>query len=222
MEIRDLGTLKYTDAWALQESAHAQVLGGGPEQILLVEHPPVITYGRRPGVDRNLLASAEQLAAMGVQIVQSDRGGDITFHGPGQLVVYPIIRLADHRLSVSGYVHTLEAAIISALEKFGVPSNADPAAVGVWTSGGGCGPAKVCAIGVRIRRGVTLHGLALNVTTDLRFFDLIVPCGLAHRPVTSLAKLLGDAMPAMATVKAVLVDQLRQKINKVSVEQSHV
>jgi len=172
----------------------------------------VITYGRRPGVDKNLLASAEQLATMGVEIVQSDRGGDITFHGPGQLVVYPIIRLADHRLSVSGYVHLLEEIIISALDRFGVPANADPAAVGVWTPSNGCSSAKVCAIGVRIRRGVTLHGLALNVTTDLRYFDLIVPCGLASRPVTSLQQLLGDRAPNMPKVKSILIEQLLKKL----------
>ena len=153
MRIDDLGLLKYTDAWAVQEAAHAEVSTGGEERLLLVEHPPVITYGRRPGVDKNLLASTQQLKAMGVEIVQSDRGGDITFHGPGQLVVYPIIRLANHGLSVSGYVHLLEAIIIAALDQFGVPANTDPTAVGVWTEGRSCGLAKVCAIGIRIRRG---------------------------------------------------------------------
>jgi len=133
MQIQDLGLMPYRDAWAIQEAAHEEVVAGGDERIILVEHPPVITYGRRPGVDKNLLASADQLATLGVEIVQSDRGGDITFHGPGQLVVYPIIRLADHKLSVSGYVHTLESIIIQALKKFGVPANTDAAAVGVWT-----------------------------------------------------------------------------------------
>jgi lipoate-protein ligase B len=211
MDLQDLGHLSYTQAWKLQEAAHEQVLAGGAEQIFLVEHPPVITYGRRPGVDKHLLASAEQLNQLGVEIVQSDRGGDITFHGPGQLVVYPIIRLADHRLSVSGYVHLLEGIIIEALAAFGVPGNTEPAAVGVWTASQNCSPAKVCAIGVRIRRGVTLHGLALNVTTDLRYFDLIVPCGLTNRPVTSLQKLLGDSAPGMPRVKAVLTDLLLTK-----------
>jgi lipoate-protein ligase B len=214
MMIQDLGLLPYNDAWKIQEAAHADVLAGGQERVFLVEHPPVITYGRRPGVDRHLLASVDQLRSMNVQIVQSDRGGDITFHGPGQLVVYPIIRLADHRLSVSGYVHLLEAIIISALAKFGVPGNVDPNAVGVWTPNHACSPAKVCAIGVRIRRGVTLHGLALNVTTDLRYFDLIVPCGLTNRPVTSLQQLLGDSAPGMAEVKSVLVDKLSVKLKE--------
>ena len=212
MQIRDLGNLPYAQAWQLQESVHEQVLDGGEETILLVEHPPVITYGRRPGVDKNLLASAEQLNKLGVEIVQSDRGGDITFHGPGQLVVYPIMRLADHRLSVSGYVHLLEAIIIDTLAGFGVPGSTDPGAVGVWTGGGSCASEKVCAIGVRIRRGVTMHGLALNVTTDLNYFRLIVPCGLTDRPVTSLRKLLGDSAPAMPQVKAKLIELLAARL----------
>jgi lipoyl(octanoyl) transferase len=212
MQFLDLGIMSYTDAWATQERAHEEVSAGGEEKIFLVEHPPVITYGRRPGVDKNLIASPEQLAKLGVEIVQSDRGGDITFHGPGQLVVYPIIRLADHKLSVSGYVHTLESIIIDSLKKFGVPANTESAAVGVWTASQSCSSAKVCAIGVRVRRGVTLHGLALNVTTDLRFFDLIVPCGLAHRPVTSLQKLLGDRAPDIAKVKSVLIDQFCERL----------
>jgi lipoate-protein ligase B len=212
MQIQDLGLMPYRDAWAIQEAVHEEVAAGGDERIILVEHPPVITYGRRPGVDKNLIASADQFATLGVEIVQSDRGGDITFHGPGQLVVYPIIRLADHKLSVSGYVHTLESIIIEALKKFGVPANTEAAAVGVWTASQSCSSAKVCAIGVRIRRGVTLHGLALNVTTDLRFFDLIVPCGLAHRPVTSLQKLLGDRAPSMPQVKGLLVERLLERL----------
>jgi lipoyl(octanoyl) transferase len=214
MQIQDLQTFDYQTAWEIQESAHEEVLNGGDERILLVEHPPVITYGRRPGVDKNLLASPELLKSMDVQIVQSDRGGDITFHGPGQLVVYPIIRLADHHLTVSGYVHLLEAIIISALEKFGVPASTDPAAVGVWTANKSCSPAKVCAIGVRIRRGVTLHGLALNVTTNLKYFDLIVPCGLHTRPVTSLQQLLGEKAPSMARVKSTLIETFLQKLSR--------
>lgn len=210
MQFHDLGLLAYTDAWKIQESAHEQVLAGGPEQVLLVEHPPVITYGRRPGVEKNLIASRDQLAGLSVELIQSDRGGDITFHGPGQLVVYPIIRLADHGLSVSGYVHLLEKIIVASLAEFGLPASTEPAAVGVWAHGPTtCGPSKVCAIGVRIRRGVTLHGLALNVTTDLRYFELIVPCGLQDRPVTSLQQQLGANAPTMDLVKSVVVDQLR-------------
>ncbi len=208
MEFDDLGTLAYVDAWAAQEAAHAAVLAGGSERVLLVEHPPVVTLGRRPGTERNLRASPAELAAGGVGLVQSDRGGDVTVHGPGQLVAYPILRLADHGLTVSGYVHWLERTVVETLATFGVVGRADPAAVGVWVDDPAGGPpAKVCAIGVRVRRGVTLHGMATNVTTDLRLFDLIVPCGLHGRPVTSLARLLGPGGPDVAGVKAAFVDR---------------
>jgi len=207
MLIENLGHLPYRDAWAIQEVAHEEILAGGEEKIFFVEHPPVITYGRRPGVDRHLLATAEQLAEQSVEIVQSDRGGDITFHGPGQLVAYPIIRLADHRFSVSGYVHALEGAVIAMLADLGIEARADPAAVGVWTTVHG-GPAKICAIGVRIRRGVSLHGLALNVTTALEYFKLIVPCGLAGRRVTSLQEILEERTPTMEEVILKLGERL--------------
>lgn len=211
MQIVDLGQLPYRDAWAIQESAHAEVLAGGQERILLVEHPPVITFGRRPGVARNLIASDEQLATLGVEVVQSDRGGDITFHGPGQIVAYPIVRLNDHRLSVGAYVHGLERAVIATLADFGIQSAADSSAVGVWAEDGGK-PAKVCAIGVRIKRGISLHGLALNVETNLAYFDLIVPCGLPGRPVTSMRKLLGERTPQSSAVQESLARHLLQDL----------
>ena len=222
--VEDLGTMGYRDAWALQEQAHAEVVAGGPERILLVEHPPVITFGRRPGVDRNLIASDEQLAKMGVDVVQSDRGGDITFHGPGQIVAYPIIRLSDRRLLVGSYVRALETAVIGALAELGITAAKDPDAIGVWahdeSSRPGTAlqqPKKICALGVRIRRGVSLHGIALNVTTDLSHFDLIIPCGLVGRGVTSIEKILGDKTPPIARVKDVLsrnlVLSLRHRID---------
>ncbi len=234
---RPLGRLPYRDAWQIQEQAHESVVAGGDEQIITVEHPPVITFGRRAELSAShLLASAPDLARAGVEVVESDRGGDITFHGPGQLVVYPIVRLADHRLSVGGYVRLLESAVVRMLrEDFGLDAVRDPSAVGVWVrreprseDGTGHrppsptpdgpvpapahdtsspGPAKICAIGVRVRRGVTLHGLALNVSTDLRYFDLIVPCGLPGRPVTSLARLLPKP-PEMGDVASRLLRHL--------------
>lgn len=209
MIVQDLGQMGYRDAWAVQERAHAKVMAGGEERLFLVEHPPVITFGRRPGVGKHLLAAEQQLNEMGVEVVQSDRGGDITFHGPGQLVAYPIVRLADHQLSVSGYVHRLEAVVIDTLRTWGIAAHVDPQAVGVWVADGG-EDRKICAIGVRIKRGVSLHGLALNVTTDLRYFELIVPCGLADRGVTSLARLTGERVPAMAAVKEALVEQFHK------------
>lgn len=240
MRIDDLSHMPYRDAWAVQEAAHAEVLGGGAERILFVEHPPVITYGRRPGGERNMLAAPEALARLGVEVVQSDRGGDITFHGPGQIVAYPIIRLNDHGLSVGGYVRALEQAIVATLAECGVAAAArDEGAVGVWCTGklsdadasddargdaasasgvpaSGCKPgsAKICAIGVRIKRGVSLHGLALNVATDLSYFNLIVPCGLTGRPVTSMQAVLGPAAPPIATVREILGRQLVASIER--------
>jgi lipoate-protein ligase B len=180
--------------------------------LLLVEHPPVITFGRRPEVNRNLVASDEHLAGLGVDVVQSDRGGDITFHGPGQLVVYPIVRLNDHRLSVGGYVQMLQSIVIDALKDFGVAAHRDEWAIGAWV-GEGAASEKICAIGVRIRRGVSMHGLALNVSTDLTKFDLIVPCGLRGRGVTSLQKILGSQTPSMEAVKRAVVKSFQVRLH---------
>jgi lipoyl(octanoyl) transferase len=201
--IRDLGTMGYRKAWAVQEQVHADVTGGGEETILFVEHPPVITTGRRAGQEKHILYSADFLAKKGVELVESDRGGDVTFHGPGQLVAYPIIRLNDHRLSVGGYVRRLEEIVIATLADLGVAAQKDVCAIGVWTPDGGR-LAKICAIGVRIRRGVSMHGIALNVTTDLSRFELIVPCGLAGRAVTSLQRLLNGRAPSMQETKSAL------------------
>ena len=158
---------------------------------------------------RNLIASEDYLAKLGVEVVQSDRGGDITFHGPGQIVAYPIVRLNDHRLSVGAYVHGLELAVIATLADFGIQSAADSSAVGVWADDGGR-PAKVCALGVRIKRGISLHGLALNVETNLAYFDLIVPCGIADRAVTSMRKLLGERDAANGDGEGVARDASHQ------------
>lgn len=200
MILRDLGHLAYREGWALQEEAHDQVAAGGKEQLLLVEHPPVITFGRRPGGEKNLLASKDRLAQLGVDLVETDRGGDVTFHGPGQIVAYPIVRLIDHQLSVGGYVRRLQEIVIATLAEFGVTGQKDESAIGVWVDNGGT-LAKICALGVRIRKGVSLHGIALNVDTDLSYFNLIVPCGLASRPMTSLRKLLCDKTPAIEVVR---------------------
>jgi len=208
MLIEDLGTIPYRDAWAIQEQAHADVLAGAEPRVLILQHPPVITFGRR-GPTQHLLTPEPRLRELGVELVESDRGGDVTFHGPGQLVAYPILRLADYQLSPSSYVHTLERILIQTLADLGVPAHTDPAAVGVWVNHAPLAnsqlatAAKIAAIGVRIRRGVSLHGLALNVSTDLRFFDLITPCGLT-RPVTSLTQLLGDRSPSFADVRSLL------------------
>jgi lipoyl(octanoyl) transferase len=155
---------------------------------------------------------------MSVEVVQSDRGGDITFHGPGQLVAYPIVRLSNHGLMVGSYVRCLLEVVVATLADFGIPGQLDRSAIGVWVPAGedkvtatpaeGAGLAKICALGVRIRRGISMHGIALNVTTDLRYFNLIVPCGLS-RPVTSMHVILKDRTPSMEAVKQSLISHMQ-------------
>jgi len=205
MLVEDLGLMGYRQAWERQEEVHAEVVAGGEERLILVEHSAVITFGRRAETAaKNLIASREKLAEMGVEVVKSDRGGDITFHGPGQLVVYPIVRLNDYCLSVGGYVRRLEEVMIGVLSECGVRAGKDEKAIGVWVEG-----AKICALGVRIKRAVSLHGVAMNVSTDLKYFDLIVPCGLSGRGVTSLEKLLKDETPSMERVKEIVVRKMK-------------
>ncbi len=206
MIVEDWKMMGYREAWEGQERVHGEVLAGGEERIILVEHPAVITFGRRAeAAAKNLIASREKLLEMGVEVVESDRGGDITFHGPGQLVVYPIVRLNDYGLSVGGYVRRLEEVMIGVLEELGIRGGKDQKAIGVWVEG-----AKICALGVRIKRGVSLHGVAMNVTTDLKYFDLIVPCGLAGREVTSFQKLQGEKKPSMERVKEVVARKMKR------------
>jgi len=209
MQVQVRGTMPYRQAWALQEKIHEEVRAGAEERLLLVEHPPVITLGRRGEFEgaKHLVASKEYLDQLGVELVQSDRGGDITFHGPGQVVAYPIVRLNDHGLSVGGYVHKLEEIVIATLADFGVKAQKDPGGIGVWVPASSGELAKICALGVRIRRGVSLHGIALNVETDLRYFDLIVPCGLTGKRATSLKKIFGESAPAIAEVKDALIQK---------------
>jgi lipoyl(octanoyl) transferase len=205
--VRDLDVMPYRDAWRLQEEAAQQAAAGGAETLFIVEHPPVVTLGRREDSVKNLKTSPQMLERLGVELVHSDRGGDITFHGPGQIVAYPIIRLANHGFSVSGYVHRLESIVVAALAELGIHAQTDPQAVGVWVIDGG-EPAKICAIGVRIRRGVSLHGLALNVSTDLTGFSHIIPCGLSGRGVTSIGKILATHSPPLPTIKNILIRHL--------------
>ena len=202
MRTLNLNNLPYREAWAEQERVHAEVLAGAEPAILFVEHPPTITLGRRVEDSRShLLATTAELRRMRVDVVETDRGGDITYHGPGQLVAYPILKLADYRLSVGSYMRLLQDAVVEALTSLGIESHLDATAPGVWI--GNDPSAKVAAVGVRVKRGVTLHGLALNVEPDLRHFNLIDPCGLG-RPVTSLHELLKSRSPSILAVRAIL------------------
>lgn len=200
--------MSWQDAWARQEQAHADVALGGDECVFVVEHPHVITLGRQADVARRSLRVDEaRLRELGYDLVETDRGGNVTYHGPGQLVAYPILRLADHRLSVGAYVRTLQDAVVDCLARCTIRAKLDPSAVGVWVDDQGI-DAKICAVGVRVKRGITMHGLALNVDTDLRRFDVIVPCGLEGRPVTSMRKILGVQCPEMSQVRWLLVRSL--------------
>ena len=182
-ELRELGHVDYETALQLQRQLVAERKEGLiPDQLLLLEHPHVITRGRN-GQLQTLLASEEVLRRAGISFYPTDRGGDITYHGPGQLVGYPILDLREWKRDVGAYVRGVEQAIIDTLADFGIAASRIPKLTGVWV-----GERKIAAIGVHISRWVTSHGFALNVTTDLSYFQYIVPCGLT-KPVTSMAQL---------------------------------
>src|SRR5882757_7223116 len=189
----DLGLIGYAEAWELQKRVVAARKADAIEDVLLFcEHPPVITLGRS-GKRENLLASEHVLRQKGVEFHASDRGGDITYHGPGQIVGYPILNLGAIRRDVVWYVRMLEEAMIHATAEFGITAERVAGKTGIWVKSGET-EEKLGAIGVRISRWVTSHGFAYNVSTDLRYFDLIVPCGIANRKATSLEKLLGRSL----------------------------
>ena len=182
-EFRDLGRIGYAEAFAIQEELEAQRKAGEiPDQLLIVEHPHTITLGRNGHLE-NLLASNEILERAGISFHHSNRGGDITYHGPGQIVGYPIVDLREWKRDVVAYVREIEQVIIGALSEFGISAGVSPGETGVWVDG-----KKVAAIGVHISRWVTSHGFALNQDTDLSYFQYIVPCGLT-KPVTSMRAL---------------------------------
>jgi len=182
-ELRNLGRMRYADAFALQQQlVERRKRGEISDQLLIVEHPHVVTMGRN-GHDENLLAQPELLERAGVEFHRTDRGGDVTYHGPGQIVGYPIVDLREWKRDVMAYVRALEQVLIDALAQFGIAAGREAGATGVWTEQG-----KIAAIGVHISRWVTSHGFALNVATDLSYFRYIVPCGLT-KPVTSLQAL---------------------------------
>ena len=189
----DLGLIGYAEAWELQKRVVAARKADAIEDVLLFcEHPHVITLGRS-GKRENLLASEHVLRQKGVEFHASDRGGDVTYHGPGQIVGYPILNLGAIRRDVVWYVRMLEEAMIRATTEFGITAERVAGKTGIWVRVGST-EEKLAAIGVRISRWVTSHGFAYNVSTDLRNFDLIVPCGIADRKATSLEKLLGRSV----------------------------
>jgi lipoyl(octanoyl) transferase len=187
-DIRRLGRVSYADALALQRAlVEERKADRIPDTLLLLEHPHVLTLGvKGDGGRSNILASAERLQALGVDVFEAGRGGDVTYHGLGQVVGYPIVDLKPDRQDVHRYVRDLEEVMIRTSADFGVTAGRIKGLSGVWV-----GERKIGAIGVRVSRWVTSHGFAFNVNTDLEYFDLIVPCGIADRGVTSLRQLLG-------------------------------
>jgi lipoyl(octanoyl) transferase len=201
----DLGAMPYAEALELQRAAaRARITGEIPQDLLLlVEHPPVVTLGRS-SKERHLVASPELLAARGVELFEVERGGDVTFHGPGQLVGYPIVDLKRHKQDLHWYLRQVEEALVVALAELGVAGERSAGFTGVWTRRAPDEPPrKIASIGVHARDWVTWHGFALNVNTDLSYFDLIVPCGIADVDMTSVARETG-APVAMAAVRDVV------------------
>ncbi len=195
------GLVDYGEALALQEDLHARVVAGeAAAYAVSVEHPPVLTFGKHASA-QHLLFAAEALRAQGIGLVQTERGGEVTAHEPGQLVLYPILRLASFGLRPKRYVELLEGVVIEALRHFDVTAATDPEHPGVWV-----GREKICAIGIRIKERVSLHGMALNVANSLELFQKIVPCGIQGRGVTSVSRVCG---------RGVTVDEVLPQVEKV-------
>ncbi len=187
--------VEYLAAWELQRRLHQAVVDGGPDTVLLLEHPPVFTAGKR--------TEPHERPFDGTPVVDVDRGGKITFHGPGQLVGYPIVRLPDH-VKVVDYVRRLEEALIHTCTEFGLRTARVPGRSGVWLQGDVNSPdRKIAAIGIRVSRGVAMHGFALNCDVDLDWYDRFVPCGISDAGVTSLAAELGRDVPVSEVVPVV-------------------
>ena len=188
--VADFGTRSYAEMLDIQRAAAKARIAGTIDQdlLILVEHPPVITLGRS-SKDAHLLSNPEQLRARGVEVFEVERGGDVTFHGPGQLVGYPIVDLKRHKQDLHWYLRQVEETLIRALATFGIAGERVPKYTGVWTKG-----RKIASIGVHARDWVTWHGFALNVATELSYFDLIVPCGIPEVVMTSVQKELGRSV----------------------------
>jgi len=204
--VLDLGFKPYREVWDLQHTLHAAVREGRePDTFIVVEHPPVITLGRQAKRD-NVLIAPDLLARRGIEVVEIERGGDVTYHGPGQLVVYPIRKLERFR-EVVPLVRSLEGAVIETCARFGVVAERWSEHAGVWV-----GRDQICAIGLAVQKMVSLHGIALNVSTELDYDRLINPCGLTDRGITSLSQQLGRTV-TLDEAKAVLLEELARSLN---------
>jgi len=183
--ILDLGRMGYRKAWDLQKAIHQKRVDDKiPDTLILVEHDPVVTMGKS-GKEKNLLIPLQMLKDKGVDFFNIERGGDVTYHGPGQLVGYPIFNIRKGLAGIKPFISRIEDAIVLTLKDFGIPAQKKEKLIGVWTETG-----KICSIGVAVQRWVSFHGFALNVNTDLNFFNFIVPCGLAGVNMTSMKEIL--------------------------------
>jgi lipoyl(octanoyl) transferase len=202
VNVRRLGRVSYADGLALQQKLVEERRSGAiGDQLLLLEHPAVITLGVKVRNDRtHVLATPQRLSELGIEVHDTGRGGDVTYHGPGQVVGYPILDLRPDRCDVHAYVRDLEEVLIRAARTFGIEAGRVNGLTGIWV-----GSEKLAAIGVRISRWITSHGFAFNVNTDLSHFNLIIPCGITDRGVTSLQKLLGRSV-AISEVEEALAD----------------
>ena len=197
--LTDIGITEYERAWELQKSLHEKRAQQSiSDVILLTEHSNTYTIGKSGG-DDHLLASEDELKLRDVAVFKTDRGGDITYHGPGQIVCYPIISLDNYYHDVHRYLRDLEEVVIRTLDYYGIIAHREPEYTGVWVGG-----EKICAIGVKISRWVTMHGFALNVNTDLSYFSRIIPCGIFHKGVTSLSQLLDKPVDIAQTKEIIL------------------
>jgi lipoate-protein ligase B len=200
----DLGLLDYQPAFSIQEQVlAARVAGDLPAAIILQENPPTITIGRS-GSHANVLVNAAELERRGVEMLEVNRGGDVTYHGPGQIIASPLLYLGDLHLNANQYLHRLEDLLIILLDAYGITAGKKEAAPGVWV-----GEAKIAAVGIAVRHGYTFHGFSINVNLDLEPFGWIHPCGMAHMSVTSMKQILGGEL-GMSEVK----DQLRRVLSQ--------
>ena len=207
LEVRWLGRLDYRKAWDLQHELVAQRAAAEiPDQLLLIEHEPVLTLGRQSD-PAHIRATPDELAARGIDVIRAERGGEVTYHGPGQLVAYPIVRLADRGLLIRPFVRLLEYAMVESAARFGVSASAREGLPGLWCDPTSDHPRKLGALGLRVERGVSYHGIALNVTTNLADFDLIDACGMPGVTSTSIAAERGEtaATPTTASVERAAV-----------------
>jgi len=200
LEVRWLGRMPYGEALRLQEEAvHRRKAGKSPDQLFLLEHPHVITAGTSASED-NILVSAREREELGLEVFQVGRGGDVTYHGPGQLIGYPVLSLAPDRKDLHRYLRDLEGVLLAVLSEFGIEGHREDGLTGVWTDRG-----KVAALGVRVSSGwITSHGFALNVSPDLAYFDTIIPCGITDRSVTSISGILGREVGLQEVIPAVV------------------